>query len=89
MRARGGILWIAISGVLLAGVVFVSVAALRLNLALDKTDSQRTQLRSDVQSLQGQLAAELGSPRIQSQAETQLGVVAVDPSEIGYVNLGK
>jgi cell division protein FtsL len=89
VRARRGILWIAISGVLLTGVVFVSVAVLRLNLALDSANGQRTQLRSDVQSLQGQLATELGSPRIQQQAEAQLNVVQVDPSEVGYVDLSK
>ena len=37
-RARGGILWIAVSGILLAGVVFVNVAVLRLNLALDSAE---------------------------------------------------
>jgi cell division protein FtsL len=70
-------------------VVFVSVAVLRLNLALDSANGQRTQLQSDVAALQGQLATQLGSPRIQSQAESQLGVVQVDPSEVGYVDLSK
>ena len=37
-RSRGGILWIALTGALLAGVVFVNVAVLRLNLALDSTN---------------------------------------------------
>ena len=38
--ARGGILWIAVSGILLAGVVFVNVAVLQLNLALDSTNAR-------------------------------------------------
>src|SRR3954464_11961766 len=43
-RTRGGILWIVVSGILLAGVVFVNVAVLQLNLSLDSTNSQRTKL---------------------------------------------
>lgn len=88
-RARGGILWIAVSGILLTGVVFVSVSVLRLNLALDHANGRRTQLQSDIASLQAQLATELASPRIQANAEKELGVSAVDPSDVRYVNLGK
>ncbi|MGH3050569.1 MAG: hypothetical protein ACRDLK_10450 [Gaiellaceae bacterium] len=88
-RARRGILWIVVSGILLTGVVFVSVSVLRLNLALDKANGQRAQLRADIASLQGQLATELASPRIQAKAEQQLHVAPVDPSEVGYVDLTK
>ena len=88
-RARGGILWIAVSGILLTGVVFVSVSVLRLNLALDGANGQRTQLQSDIASLQAQLATELASPRIQANAEKELGVSPVDLSTVRYVNLGK
>lgn len=88
-RARGGILWIAVSGILLAGVVFVSVAVLRMNIALDHANTERTNLRADIASLQGQVATEVASWRIQSQAQRQLGLVAVDPSQIGYVDLSK
>ena len=45
-RSRGGILWIAVGGVLLAGVVFVNVAVLRLNLALDSANRTRAGLRA-------------------------------------------
>jgi cell division protein FtsL len=88
-RARGGIVWIAISGILLTGVVFVSVAVLRMNMALDRANTERTNLRADIASLQGQVATEVASWRIQSKAVEQLGVVPVDPSEIGYVDLSK
>ena len=78
-RARGGILWIAISGILLAGVVFVNVAVLRLNLGLDAENA----------ALQSQLSSELASPRIQSQAARKLGLVYADPSDYGFVDLTK
>jgi cell division protein FtsL len=86
-RARRGILWIAISGILLAGVVFVSVAVLRMNIALDRANNQRADLRAQIASLQGQVATEVASWRIQSQAQQKLGLVAVDPTSIGYVDL--
>ena len=88
-RARRGIRWIAISGILLAGVVFVSVAVLRMNIALDHANSQRADLRAQVASLQGQVATEVASWRIQSQAQQKLGLVAVAPSDIGYVDLSQ
>lgn len=86
-RARRGILWIAISGILLGGVVFVSVAVLRMNIALDHANTQRTNLRADIASLQGQVATEVASWRIQSEAQRQLHLVAVDPTDIGYVDI--
>src|SRR6476469_1706611 len=67
-RARGGILWIAVSGILLAGVVFVNVAVLRLNLALDGATADRVKLHAENAALQSELSSELASPRIQSQA---------------------
>jgi cell division protein FtsL len=88
-RARGGIVWIAVSGILLAGVVFVNVAVLRLNLALDGADSQRTQLLAQDAALQSQLSSELQSPRIESKALKQLGLQYQDPSEYGFVDLSK
>jgi cell division protein FtsL len=88
-RARGGILWIAISGILLAGVVFVNVAVLRLNLALDSTNSERTKLRAENAALSSQLSSELASWRIQHRASKELGLVYADPGKYGYVNLGR
>ena len=88
-RARGGIVWIAVSGILLAGVVFVNVAVLRLNLALDSSTAQRTKLRAENAALQSQLSAELASSQIQTRAARELGLVYVDPGEYRYVNLAK
>ena len=88
-RARGGILWIAISGILLAGVVFVNVAVLRLNLALDGANADRVKLRGENAALQSELSSRLRSAQIQAQASKQLGLQYQDPSEYGYVNLGK
>ena len=88
-RARGGILWIAISGILLAGVVFVNVAVLQLNLALDSSNSERAKLRADNAALSSQLSSELASWHIQSRASKELGLVYADPGQYGFVNLGR
>ena len=88
-RARGGILWIAISGILLAGVVFVNVAVLRLNLSLDGANADRVKLRAENAALQSELSSRLRSAQIQTQASKQLGLEFKDPSEYGYVNLSK
>jgi hypothetical protein len=86
-RARGGILWIAVSGILLAGVVFVNVAVLRLNIQLDSANTQRVRLRAENAALQSQLASALGSQRIQAQAHSQDGLV--QSTSPRYVNIGK
>jgi cell division protein FtsL len=78
-----------VSGILLAGVVFVNVAVLRLNLSLDSTNSQRTKLRADNAALQSELSRELASSHIQTRAAKEYGLTYVDPSQYGYVNLGK
>jgi cell division protein FtsL len=88
-RARSGIAWIAVSGALLAGVVFVNVAVLQLNLRLDKVTQERSKLRAETAALESQLSSQLASPRIQALARQQDGLVAADPSTIGYINLGR
>jgi len=88
-RARGGILWIAVSGILLAGVVFVNVAVLRLNISLDSANNQRAKLRAENAALQSQLSSELASPRIQARARSEEGLVPADPSTFGYVDLSR
>jgi cell division protein FtsL len=89
VRARGGILWIAVSGILLAGVVFVNVAVLRLNLSLDSANSERTKLRAENAALQSDLSRELASAHIETRAAKEFGLTYSDQSTYGYVNLGK
>jgi uncharacterized protein HemX len=85
-RLRGGILWIAGIGILLAGVVALSVAVLRQNMALDHLDQQRTQLRAENQALQSQLSSAQAEARIQAQA-TRLGFAPAPPEDTSYLNL--
>ena len=73
--------------VLLAGVVALNVAVLRLNVELDHLDTQRAQLRAEKQALASQLAMTAASPRIQLQAQKQFGLVPADPAATTYVRL--
>jgi len=88
-RARGGIVWIVVSGILLTGVVFVNVAVLQLNLRLDSANAQRTKLLAENAALQSQYSSLISSPRIQREATLKLGLVYEDPSQYGYVNVGR
>ena len=88
-RARSGILWIVVSGILLAGVVFVNVAVLRLNLSLDSANSERTKLRAENAALQSNLSRELASSQIETRAAREFGLTYADPTQYGYVNVAK
>ena len=88
-RARGGILWIAVSGILLAGVVFVNVPVLQLNLSLDSANSDRSKLVAQNAALASQYSALMSSPRIEAQAARQLGLVYQDPSDYGHLDISK
>ena len=74
---------------LLAGVVFVNLAVLRLNLRLDSATQERTKLRAENAALSSQLSSALASPRIQSLAHQQDGLTQADPSTIGYIDLSR
>jgi cell division protein FtsL len=87
--ARGGILWIAVGGILLAGVVFVNVAVLQLNLHLDSSIAERSKLLAENAALQTQYSQLISTPRISAAATKQLGLQYQDPSEYGHINLAK
>jgi hypothetical protein len=82
----GGVAWIVVAGALLAGIVALNVAVLRLNVKLDHLNNQREQLRADNAALGARLSASASSPRIQTLAKLR-GFVSADPTEIGYVDI--
>jgi hypothetical protein len=76
-------------GLLLAGVVALNVAVLRLNLRFDELAQERVQLRAENADLSSKLAARSSSPRTSSLAKRTLGVVPADPSTTTYLDLGE
>jgi hypothetical protein len=79
--------WILVGGALLAGVVFVNLAVLQLNLRLDRATQLRTKLRVQNAQLQSQLSSAVASPKLQRLAQRQDGLVpAPTPT---YIELGR
>ncbi len=85
----GGVVWIVVFALLLAGVVAVNVTVLRLNLQLNETGRERTELRADISRLRSQLSSASATSRIDHLAQKELGLVPADPDETLYVRLGK
>lgn len=86
-HVAGGVVWIVVIGVLLAGVVFMNVAVLRLNIQLDQQGRERTQLRNDIQSLSSQVSSAQAAAAIQAQAHRELGVEPADAANTTFIQL--
>jgi cell division protein FtsL len=84
----GGVAWIVFVATLLAGVVALNVAVLRLNVQLDQLAREKRELRAGNNELASQLAAVEASGRIETLARTRLGLVPAQPDQTTYVTLG-
>src|SRR5438874_9228165 len=73
-RVAGGVVWIGVIAVLLAGVVALNVAVLRLNVRLDEVGQERTNLRAGNGALASEIAAKAASGRIAGPAGGRLGL---------------
>lgn len=85
----GGVLWIVLFAGLLAGVVAVNVAVLRLNLELDSTGRESSELKADIAGLRSELSSTSATSRIKRLATKELGLVVADPETTIYVPLGR
>jgi cell division protein FtsL len=85
----GGVVWIFLIGVLLAGVVAVNVAVLQANVQLDRLGRERVQLRADNASLSARLSSAGAAARIETEARQRLGLVPANPDTTSYVQLAK
>jgi cell division protein FtsL len=83
----GGIVWIVFVTVLLAGVVALNVAVLRLNVQLDDLAREKHDLRASNNELASRLAAVEASGRIQALARQRLGLVPAEPDQATYLTL--
>jgi cell division protein FtsL len=83
----GGVLWIVLVAVLLAGVVAVNVAVLRLNLELDQVNRERSELESDLSLLKSEISSASATARIERLATKELGLEQADPETTVYVRI--
>jgi cell division protein FtsL len=87
-RVFGGAVWIGFLAVLLAGVVALNVAVLRLNMQLDELGRERENLRADNAALASRYSSVHATARIQALAREQ-GLVPAEPEDTTYVQLGR
>jgi len=85
----GGVVWIVVLAVLLAGVVAVNVAVLRLNLQLDEAGRERTDLKNDIAGLRAEISSAAAATRIERLARGELGLHKVEPEDTTYLQLAK
>ena len=86
-RVTGGVVWIVALAILLAGVVAMNVAVLRLNMTLDHLGRQRAQLRADNAALFSHLSSAAATGRIQELAMKRLGYVPATAEQTDYIHL--
>ena len=72
---------------LLAGVVALNVAVLRLNMRLDELGRERSDLRAANATLSSQLSRAAAGPQVEALARSRLGLVAAPPEQTYYVDL--
>ncbi len=85
----GGVVWIGVVAVLLAGVVAVNVAVLRLNLRLDHASRERARLQGENAALASRLSSARSSMQIEQLARSRLGLVPAEESQTTYVRISR
>ena len=85
----GGVIWIVLFALLLAGVVAVNVSVLRLNIQLDQVGRERSELKGDIAGLRSGLSSASATARIERLAEKELGLRQADPDTTTYLRLGR
>ena len=74
-RIAGGVLWIVVLAVLLAGIVAVNVAALRLNLESQELEQRRQDLQAENATTASKLSSLGAASRVEMTARGRLGLV--------------
>jgi len=87
-RVTGGIVWISAFAVLLAGVVAINVAVLRVNMRLNDLNQQQLQLQAQNQTLASNVSSAASSLRIEQIAQ-RLGLRPASAADTSYLNLGR
>ena len=83
----GGVVWIAGLGLLLAGVVALNVAVLRLNVRLDELTHERANVRATNAALSAQLSTATATAQVEALAARRLGLARAEQEQMSYVDL--
>jgi hypothetical protein len=87
-RVASGVVWITAIAALLAGVVAMNVAVLRLNVQLDGAGRERARLRAENAALASELSSAQATARTQAQAR-KAGLVPALAWETRFLDLGR
>jgi cell division protein FtsL len=87
LRLSGGILWISAFAVLLAGVVALNVAVLRVNMSVGNLDKQQVDLQAQNQTLASEVSS-AGSSLLIERTARRLGLVPAPAADTSYLDLG-
>lgn len=85
-RVAGSVVWIVLVATLLAGIVALNVAVLRLNVKAEELESQRAELIARRDNLEAELSQGAAAGRIEAVA-AKYGLT--DPVETSYVRLAR
>jgi cell division protein FtsL len=84
-RVAGGVLWIVLIAALLAGIVAVNVAALRLNLESQRLDTRQDELLTENAAAASKLSSLASASRIEATAVRELGLERAGADSVVYV----
>ena len=87
-RLRGGVAWIVAFAVVLAGVVALNVAVLRVNMQVSRLDREQIELQAQNAALASNVSSAASAQRIE-QAAHRLGYVPAPATDTSYLQLGK
>jgi len=87
-RLRGGIAWIALFAFVLAGVVALNVAVLRVNMSVSRLDREQLELQAQNAALASQVSSAASAQRIEQTAR-RLGLVPAPATDTSYLELAR
>ena len=86
-RVAGNVVWIVVVATLLAGIVALNVAVLRLNMQSEELDVERAELLAKRDGLEAELSLAAAAGRIEAMALNRYGLT--EPVETTYVRLAR
>jgi hypothetical protein len=85
-RVAGNVVWIVVVATLLAGIVALNVAVLRLSVQSEDLEAERAQLLARRDNLEADLSRTAAAGRVEGIAQ-QFGLA--EPAETTYVRLAR
>jgi cell division protein FtsL len=87
LQVSGGIFWISAFAILLAGVVALNVAVLRVNMSVGNLNKQQLELQAQNQTLASEVSS-AGSSILIERTARRLGLVPAPAADTSYLDLG-